>query len=146
MDNKLKRKKNGEHKKINENAPKRMKTRSRSKKVRQKPEDKNISDYLLQEMTGKEFKRRFPNLSKNLVKLTNKSECHNGFQFKTGLNKDTVLFNPTSECREGGIYFTDIENLAEWIEYGKKVMKYYRNVVLPDHCRVYVEEKKFKAD
>ena len=98
------------------------------------------------ELSGKEFYELFPNLSKKLVKLTNNSECHNGFQFKTGLNKDTASFNPIDECQAGGIYFTDIDNLPRWLEYGDSVMKYYRTLTLPPDSRVYIEENKFKAD
>jgi hypothetical protein len=102
--------------------------------------------YILEEMTGEMFCTLFPDLSKKLVKLTNETECHNGFQFKTGLNEDTIPFNPTGECEPGGIYFTDIGNMPEWLEYGNKQMKYCRTVTLPPDCRVYVEENKFKAD
>ena len=108
--------------------------------------DKRVQDYKHNEMTGKEFCTYFPNLSKKLVKLTNIRECHHGFQFETGLNVDTIPFNPTGECEPGGIYFTDIGNMPEWLEYGNKQMKYCRTVTLPPDCRVYVEENKFKAD
>jgi hypothetical protein len=108
--------------------------------------DAEVGDYKSREMTGKEFCTFFPNLSKRLVKLTNKTEIHNGFQFKTGLNEDIIPFDPTGECKPGGIYFTDIGNIARWIEYGGNEMKYCRTVTLPSDCRVYIEDNKFKAD
>ena len=74
--------------------------------------DKRVQDYMHNEMSGEKFCTFFPNLSKRLVKLTNETECHNGFQFKTGLNEDTIPFDPTGECKKGGIYFTDIDNIA----------------------------------
>jgi hypothetical protein len=108
--------------------------------------DAEVGDYKSREMTGKEFCTFFPNLSKRLVKLTNETENHNGFQFVTGLNVDSNPFNPTGECEPGGIYFTDIGNIAKWLAYGLDNMKYCRTVTLPPDCRVFVEGDKFKAD
>jgi hypothetical protein len=50
---------------------------------------------------------------KQFVKLTNKEENHNGFQFQTGLNVDTSPFNPKGECRPGGIYFYEINKMLD---------------------------------
>ena len=108
--------------------------------------DKDISDYYGKEISGEKFCKLFPNLSEKLVKLTNEKENHNGFQFKTGLNEDTIPFNPTDECKKGGIYFTDINNISNWLYYNGDVMKYCRPVTLPSDCRVYVERGKIKAD
>ena len=47
------------------------------------------------------------------IKLTCRDNNHNGLEFKEGLNID-----PASH----GIYFTDIENWTDWIEYGGKIM------------------------
>lgn len=52
------------------------------------------------------------------VKLTNESCCHNGFQFREGLNVDTVPFSTKTECCAGGIYFTTTEHFYEWLDYG----------------------------
>ena len=141
----FKRKENGVDNKIG-NASKRMKTRSITKSNKVRTEDKDISEYLHKEMTGEKFKRRFPKLSEQLVKLTNEKEIHNGFKFETGLNVDSIKFNPIGECLPGGIYFTDLDNLPCWLEYGIRSMKYYRNVIIPDDCRVYIEGNKYKAD
>ena len=108
--------------------------------------DAYMGDYMLKEMTGEEFCTYFPNLSKKLVKLTNEEENHNWFQFKTGLNVDSIPFNPIPGCQPGGIYFTDIDNIARWLDYGKGKMKYCREVTLPSDSRVYIEENKYKAD
>jgi len=40
-------------------------------------------------LTGIEFKQLYPNTL--FYKLTNETENHNGFQFKTGLNIDTEI-------------------------------------------------------
>lgn len=109
--------------------------------------DKNVSDYISQQMTGEMFCTLFPNLSKKLVKLTNEDENHNGFKFHTGLNADFVFLEPKDECRKGGLYFTDMDNIARWLRYGvEKSMKYCRSVTLPPDCKVYIGENKFKAD
>ena len=108
--------------------------------------DKRVEDYMRRAMSGDMFCTLFPNLSKRLVKLTNATECHHGFQFKTGLNEDTIPFNPYNECEPGGIYFTDIDNIAKWLNYGTDDMKYCRVVTLEPYSRVYIEHDKFKAD
>jgi len=41
----------------------------------------------------------------NYYKITNKDEVHHEFSFKTGINIDTVPFNPSGDCKTGGIYF-----------------------------------------
>jgi hypothetical protein len=56
-------------------------------------------------LPGKEFNKL--NKGKQLIKLTNIEENHNGFQFNTGLNIDTVPFNPSGDCKPGGIYFCE---------------------------------------
>ena len=53
---------------------------------------------------GGSFKKKY---RKTFVKLTNRDENHNNFQYKTGLNVDV---NPMdwNECVPGGLYFTQI--------------------------------------
>ena len=43
-------------------------------------------------LTGSEFNRLYGHLE--FYKFTNKEEIHNGFQFRDGLNVDTVPFYP----------------------------------------------------
>lgn len=97
-------------------------------------------------MSGEVFKGLFPILSTQLFKLTNEEEIHNGFQFKDGLNIDTVSFNPQGECQPGGIYFTDIDNLPTWTNYKNTDMKYARKVLLLDESVIYIEKGKYKAN
>ncbi len=73
--------------------------------------------------TGLKFKEKFP---QQMIKLTNRLENHNGFQFKTGLNVDFIPFNPKVECQPGGIYFCSIENIFKWLNYSNSEMIYYR--------------------
>ena len=102
-------------------------------------EDQDIQKYISQTMKGSEFCELFPNLSKKLIKLTNKVECHNGLQFKTGYNEDFLDFKPWGECHSGGIYITDKDNMLQWIGYGEKDMKYCRKVTLYADSKIYIE-------
>ncbi len=49
-------------------------------------------------------------------KLTNRECCHNGFQYKEGINTDTRAWN-TGECLPGGIYIVRREHFTDWISY-----------------------------
>lgn len=60
-------------------------------------------------------------------KVTNKEECHHGFQYRDGLNIDTVPFRSTGSCVAGGLYFTDSESIASFYDCGVWV----REVHLP---------------
>ncbi len=67
---------------------------------------------------------------------------HHGFQYKEGLNVDTVPFNPTGLCTPGGLYFTEKENIFDFLEYGCFIVE----VRLPVDARVYKDNNKYKAD
>ena len=95
-------------------------------------------------LTGKEFNEKYGD--KKFVKLTNESENHNGYQFQTGLNVDTVEFNPKGSCQPGGIYFCELGKLSKWLEYYYQKMVYGRSVSIPEDAEVYEEEDKWKAD
>ena len=41
-------------------------------------------------LSGKEFNKKYEHTT--FVKLTNKDEIHNDFQYITGLNVDTIMF------------------------------------------------------
>jgi hypothetical protein len=97
-----------------------------------------------QVVSGEEFNRIYK--GKQLIKLTNIKENHNGFKFHTGLNIDTVAFNPKGECKPGGLYFCEMDKMISWLNYGDTPMVYYRYVLLPKDSRVYIEKNKFKAD
>jgi len=61
-------------------------------------------------------------LKKNKVyyKITNSTENHHGFQYKDGLNVLIAKFNNDRDasCVPGGLYFTDIEHIFEFLSYG----------------------------
>jgi hypothetical protein len=69
-------------------------------------------------------------------KITNENECHHNFQYVDGLNilKEPFNDDPNSKRFTGGLYFADVKNIFEYIEYGV----YLREVILP------TENKEFK--
>ena len=95
-------------------------------------------------LSGSEFNRIYKDTI--FLKLTNETENHNGFQFMDGLNIDSVSFDPTGECKPGGIYFTKECEAWRWLNYNSKVMIYMRIVTIPNDANVYIEDMKFKAD
>ncbi len=100
-----------------------------------------MTEYLL---SGKEFNEKFT--GRQMVKLTNESEIHNNYKFKTGLNVDTIPFRPLGSCRAGGIYFCLFDHLNYFLNYNGEFMFYVRFVTIPDNAQVWVEFSKFKAD
>src|SRR5579872_590438 len=102
--------------------------------------------YIGKELTGENFKKIFAD--GDFVKLTNESENHNGVKYHDGLNIDPTHFIPNGKCKTGGLYFIEGKYTSHWIYYGitSGVMRFTRNVDIPDDARVYVEENKFKAD
>jgi hypothetical protein len=51
-------------------------------------------------------------------KITNKKENHHGYQYKDGLNILDKAFDKTNEYLEGELYFTDKENIHNYLHYG----------------------------
>jgi hypothetical protein len=78
-------------------------------------------------------------------KITNETETHNVLKYKTGLNADPLPFNPHGNCQPGGIYYTDVKNIFNFINYGPWI----REVTLPKDAQVYENPGiplKWKAD
>jgi hypothetical protein len=76
-------------------------------------------------------------------KITNKEENHFGFQYKDGLNIDTLPFNPSGDCEPGGIYFSR-EDILQFSHCGVWI----REVTLPENEPIYVNPgspKKWKS-
>lgn len=103
-----------------------------------------FDDFIGKELSGSDFNRIYKNYK--FVKLTNKEENHNNFQFQDGLNIDNIPFNPNGSCSKGGIYFIEEQNIGKWTQYGTYIMYYVRDVIIPNDAKVYVEKDKFKAD
>jgi hypothetical protein len=77
-------------------------------------------------------------------KILSKDEKHYDLQYKTGLNIDIVPFDPSGDCRSGGIYFSR-EDIFAFLDYGPWI----RKVTIPEDARVYEnpgQPKKWKAD
>ncbi|AAV50298.1 putative ankyrin repeat protein [Acanthamoeba castellanii mimivirus] len=62
-------------------------------------------------------------------KITNDKECHNGFQYKDGLNILQEKFNDNLEdsCVPGRLYFTKPKHILKYLDYGI----YLREIYLP---------------
>ena len=55
----------------------------------------------------------------NYYKIVN-PKGHNGLIYKEGLNTDPLPFNPSGDCKSGGIYFAK-EDIFAFLTYGTKV-------------------------
>ena len=81
-------------------------------------------------LSGKEFNKIYKD--KSFWKFANKEENHNRFQFKDGLNIDTIPFiNPTQSCQAGGIYFIESEYRIYWLHWLEN-MHFIRKVKIPN--------------
>ena len=69
---------------------------------------------------------------------------HNDFEYKIGYNEDSVKFNPEGSCRPGGFYFTTVEHIHRFLDYGNHI----REVLLLENSQVYRDpfDYKFKTD
>lgn len=92
---------------------------------------------------GSAFKEMYQNCQ--IVKLTNESCCHNGFEFKEGLNEDVNAFNYAEECGPDGLYFCTERDSERWFDYLEDIT-YVWDVEIPDDARVCVYDEKLKAD
>lgn len=99
------------------------------------------------------------------VKLTNKEELHNGFQYQDGLNIDVHKFCPYTGIK-GGFAFTITKSMHMWIDYpsgsyyiidektNKKIwykypdppMYWIRHVIIPDDAMVSIHGNVIKTD
>jgi hypothetical protein len=79
-------------------------------------------------------------------KIFNEEDNHNAFQYKDGLNIDSIPFNddPNKSCVEGGFYFSDAEHICEFISYGN----YIREVTIPADAKMVKDPdgNKWRAD
>ena len=74
--------------------------------------------------------------------IVNEKFIHFSFEYKNGLNIDTLEFQPKSSCIGSGLYFTELNNLPKWFIMGNYICK----VIIPNDAYVYIEINKFKAD
>ena len=73
--------------------------------------------------------------SKIYFKITNRKENHRGFQYKDGMNSNTEPFVPSGCCSGGGLYFTSLENLHMFSQFGVNI----RPIIVPSAVPIYDE-------
>ena len=91
-------------------------------------------------LTGKQFNEKYKDTE--FYKILQDNLTHYGFTYRQGLNIDTNKFNPFRKCQFGGLYFTTIDHILSFSNYGNKISL----VRIPDDANVYAEKYKFKAD
>lgn len=86
---------------------------------------------------------------KKYYKILNQSLNHYEMHYvPESLNVDIKPFNPSGECKEGGLYFfsgKQLENFSKYINKWSNVY-YIAEVLLPEDAKVYHEKGKSKAD
>ena len=102
--------------------------------------EKIMEKYNFQTLSGKDFKKKFPNYK--AYKILKANLGHYGMQYKLGENIDILPFNNSNTCSPGGLYFTDLQNIFEYIMFGKNI----GNIKIMDDSRVYIENGKCKTD
>ena len=65
-------------------------------------------------------------------KVTNRFECHNGYQYHEGSNLLTEPFAKTGSCVPGGLYFTNLAHISRFFTYGVNV----REVRIPEGSQI----------
>ena len=82
--------------------------------------------------------------TKIYYKFVRDNYTHNDFVYKLGLNIDHLPFYPNDSCKPGGLYFTDLEHILEFSNYGNLVAE----IELPDNARIYKDPNgnKWKTD
>jgi hypothetical protein len=72
-------------------------------------------------------------MTPRFFKVLNENENHNGFQYSVGLNvlKEEFNNNPNEECVPGGFYYTTLDNIHSFFEYGNHI----REVFIPSDAR-----------
>ena len=93
-------------------------------------------------LTGIDFNKKYNNIE--LIKLTNKNELHNGYQYITGLNID-ILDNDLNYTKKG-FYFIKKSEMYKWLSYNKQSMKWMRTVSIPDDAKIIINDNYFKCD
>ena len=73
---------------------------------------------------------------KKYYKLTVETENHHGFVYGDGLNVDTVAFDKTGSCCAGGLYFSDSENITQFLENHRWI----REITIPEGEKDFVKD------
>ncbi|AGF85729.1 repeat protein [Moumouvirus goulette] len=72
--------------------------------------------------------------SKLYFKITNKTECHHGFQYKDGLNilQEEFNNNPEASCVPGRLYFSKPKYICKYLDFGIFLREIYLPIDNPD--------------
>jgi len=82
------------------------------------------------QLTGLKFKKQYGN---EFYKILNEDLLHNNFQYVEGENIDPEFI---SSCSSEGLYFTDLDDIYNFLLCGKKICK----VIIDDDSIVYVRD------
>jgi hypothetical protein len=91
-------------------------------------------------ITGLELKKKLK--TSTFFKFLREDLTHNNFKYKLGENIDFIQFNPSGECEKGGLYFTTLNHIFEFMDYGTQIGV----IALYDDSQVHVEPNKYKTD
>ncbi|BCS82550.1 ankyrin repeat protein [Cotonvirus japonicus] len=87
--------------------------------------------------------------SKLYLKITNKQECHNGYQYQDDLNilQEKFNDNPNDSCAPGGLYFCEPKYIHHYFGYGVNLREVYLPTNNPDFKMIKDPEgKKYRAN
>lgn len=99
------------------------------------------------EITASELVKSKPNVK--FYRLTNKKECHRGYQYKDGLNELIEPWVPSGKYNGGGLYFFDETQLIKYeaLLVDSKDLYWIREVTFPDDAMIYFyDEHKYKCN
>jgi hypothetical protein len=119
--------------------------------------NKSIANFIEPKtLTGKQFNKEYKDVK--FIKLTNKNEIHNEYQYKTGLNEAKLIIKKRDgHVDSGGIEFCEKSSFKRLL-YSRTtdymndgyVLYHYRSVMIPDDAKIYCESNKgqnyFKTD
>jgi len=76
-------------------------------------------------------------------KIFNDTHKHNGMLYKKGLNTDSIPFNsnPNDSCVPGGLYFSDKDNICEFLDSGV----FIREIEIPKNEVIVTDYNKYRS-
>jgi carbonic anhydrase len=92
-----------------------------------------LPEYLASVEKFKDYKHLITNNSMIYFKLTKPTNKSMKFQYKKGLNVDTQEFKPSGCCSGGGLYFCELKDVYQFINFGK----YLTPIIVPKNIPIY---------
>ena len=81
--------------------------------------------------------------NQKFYKIVNEQKCHHGLCYDLGEIIDPIEFNPTNSCsKPGGIYFTTIEHIFKFLDYGCFMCE----IEIPNDSRCHIVDNNIKAN